>query len=143
MSEPDDTPAPVLTYEGGFDAIVKRMQARQDPLSFNKGEALPPLDVDFAPLKRSIVQELDPKDIPRPRDQSGNTRKSIELNPEFVGLPELCKLHGLLIAHLRKSDQPTHTMALFTRLWAEEAEFLFAHLDPRWLVSAITTFGDF
>ncbi len=142
MSESDDIQVPRLTYEGGFDAVVARMEARQEPLSFSKGEALPPLDIDFAPLKTKLVQALDPKDIPRARDQSGNTRKSIELNAEFVGVPELCKLHGLLIAHLRKSEQPTHTMALFTRLWAEEADFLFAHLDPRWLVSAITTFGD-
>ncbi|MGB7316977.1 MAG: glycosyltransferase family 2 protein, partial [Planktotalea sp.] len=142
MSESDDPPAQALTYDGGFEAVVKRMQTRQAPLSFDPGEALPPLDVALAPLKEKLVQALDPKDIPRVKEQSGNTRKSIELNAEFVGLPELCKLHGLLIAHLRKSKQPAHTMALFTRIWDEEADFLFQHLDPRWLVSAITTFGD-
>lgn len=142
MSESDDTPTLNLTYAGGFDAVVARMEARRDPLSFSEGEALPPLDFDLAPLTKKLVQALDPKDIPRAKDQSGNTRKSIDLNAEFVGLPELCKLHGLLIAHLRKSEQPSHTMALFTRLWAEQADDLFRHLDPRWLVSAITTFGD-
>ena len=142
MSEPSSKPAPSVTYEGGFEAVVKRMQARQEPLSFAKGEALPALNTKLAPLKSKLVQELAPEEIPRLKDQSGNMRKSIELNAEFVDLPEICKLHGLLIAHLRKSDQPKHTMALFTRLWAEEADFLIAHLDPRWLVSAITTFGD-
>ncbi|MEN8892669.1 glycosyltransferase family 2 protein [Planktotalea arctica] len=141
MSEADDTPE-TLTYDGGFKAVVARMQAREKPLSFSRGEALPGIGLDFAPLKAALVQELDPKDIPRAKDQSGNTRKSLELNAEFIGQPELCKLHGLLIAHLRKSGQPAQSMALFTRMWDEEAEFLFRHLDPRWLVSAITTFGD-
>ncbi|MGH1578329.1 glycosyltransferase family 2 protein [Planktotalea sp.] len=142
MSEPHETSPQTLTYEGGFDAVVARMEARQKPLGFAKGEALPPLDVDLAALKTAMVIERDPKSVPRLKEQSGHLRKSLELNAEFVGLPELCKLHGLLIAHLRKSDQPKHTMTLFTRLWAEESEFLFQHLDPRWLVSAITTFGD-
>ena len=131
-----------LTYEGGFQAVIERMQARQKPLSFAAGETLPPLDADLETLKTKLVYELDPKDIPRAKDQSGHTRKALELNEEFIGLPELCKLHGLLIAHLRKSDQPDHTMALFTRIWAEHADFMFEHLDPRWLVSAITIFGD-
>ncbi|WP_293447923.1 hypothetical protein [Planktotalea sp.] len=106
----------MVTYEGGFDAVVKRMQARQDPLSFAKGEALPARDIDLAPLKSKRVQAIDAKDVPRAKSISGHMRKSMELNEEFIGHPELCKLHGLLIAHLRKSDQPAHTMDLFTRL---------------------------
>ncbi len=144
MSESDetnDTPS-TLTYEGGFEAVIKRMQAREAPLSFAKGEALPPLDTDLDVLKTQRVQAVDPDTVARPKQHSGHQRKSLELNAEFLGQPELCKLHGLLIAHLRKSDQPAHTMALFTRIWAEHAEFMFDHLDPRWLVSAITTFGD-
>lgn len=131
-----------LTYQGGFNALVSRMDARRVPLSFAQGESLPPVNVDLAPLKKALVRPLDMSTVPRAKNQSGHLRKSIELNPEFEGLPELCKLHGLLIAHLRKRAQPEHTMALFSRIWAEEAEFLFEHLDPRWLVSAITTFGD-
>ena len=144
MSDPEESEAKsaMVTYEGGFEAVVKRMQARRVPLSFAKGEALPALDIDLAPLKSALVQALDPKGIPRAKSISGHMRKSVELNDEFIGHPELCKLHGLLIAHLRKTDQPAHTMDLFTRLWDTEADFLFQHLDPRWLVSAITTFGD-
>jgi hypothetical protein len=141
MSE-SDPDAQNLTYEGGFQAVIERMQARQKPLSFAIAEALPPLDTDLNALKTRIVNAHEPNAMPRAKDQSGNTRKSLELNEEFVGLPEICKLHGLLIAHLRKSDQPAHTMALFTRIWGEHANFMFEHLDPRWLVSAITTFGD-
>ncbi|MEP5151634.1 glycosyltransferase family 2 protein [Planktotalea sp.] len=142
MSETDDPNPSGLTYEEGFEAVVARMQARQEPLSFDTGEALPALDVDFAPLKRNVVQKLDLTKYPRVKDRSGNTRKIIELNEEFLGKPELCLLHALLISHLRKSAQPEHTMALFTRIWVEESTFLFEHLDPRWLVSALTTFGD-
>lgn len=47
-----------------------------------------------------------------------------------------------MISHLRKRDWPDHAPALFQRLWAEQANHLLAYLDPRWLVSAITTFGD-
>ena len=90
MSDQPSSPPPGVTYEGGFEAVVKRMQARQAPLSFAKGEALPPLDVELAPLKIRLVQELDPADIPRVKEQSGHQRKSIELTAEFVGLPELC-----------------------------------------------------
>ncbi|WP_245216253.1 glycosyltransferase family 2 protein [Sagittula salina] len=48
----------------------------------------------------------------------------------------------MLIAHLRKRSFPEHAPMLFARLWAEQADHLLAHLDPRWLVSAVTTFGD-
>lgn len=144
MNDNEDTNAnaPILTYEGGFDAVVERMQARQAPLSFDQGESLPPLKVPLEVLKSEVVRDLAKIEIPRVKDQSGHFRKSLELTQEFLGMPELCRLHALLIAHLRKSDQPDHTMALFTRIWTQEAEFLFEHLDPRWLVSAITTFGD-
>ncbi len=144
MSDPNDTheTPTALTYEGGFEAIVSRMQAREKPLSFATNEALAPLDTDLAELRKKLVEEVDPEHVTQFKQQSGNQRKSLELNTEFLGQPELCKLHGLLIAHLRKSDQPAHTMALFTRIWAEQADFMLQHLDPRWLVSAITTFGD-
>lgn len=135
-----DEQPPALTYPGGFDAVVARMDARREPLSFAKGEALPALNCNLAALKSKRITQ--PEKTPKAKDQSGNTRKWLELVREFEDQPALLHLHALLIAHLRKSDQPSHTMALFTRIWAEEAEFLMDHLDPRWLVSAITTFGD-
>ncbi len=137
----DDTPdIQHLTYEGGFDAIVARMDERRDPLEFHDGEALPSLDVDFAPLKTKLI--AIPQDLPRAKDRSGHLRKWLELAAEFENQPELLHLHGLLIAHLRKTEQPPHTAALFIRLWAEEHAFLLEHLDPRWLVSALATFAD-
>jgi len=140
-AEQDPPPAdPGLTYPGGFDAVVDRLNARRAPLSFAAGEALPPLDADLATLKTQVLTA--PEKVPRARDRSGHMRKWLELADDFAGQPELLHLHGLLIAHLRKTEQPDHTMALFSRMWAEEHAFLIQHLDPRWLVSAITTFGD-
>lgn len=44
-----------LTHEGGFQPVIARMQARQKPLSFAAGEALPPLDADIETLKTKLV----------------------------------------------------------------------------------------
>ncbi|MBT9382511.1 glycosyltransferase family 2 protein [Pseudooceanicola sp. CBS1P-1] len=124
------------TY-GGFDSLLARMEARQDPLSFDPGEALPPLDLDLAPLRSRRVAAPD-----GPAPRSGHGRKAHELAGEFAGAPELCHLHGLLIAHLRRRAQPPQAAPLFLRLWREEADVLLARLSPRWLVSAVTTFAD-
>lgn len=139
-----DTPPPDRkpTYEGGIEGVLQQMEGRREALTFSKGEALPPLDVDFAPWKSSIIPV--PADDPV-RDgpvKSSNRRKTLEIREELAGNTELTALHGLLIAHLRKRDQPEHVAALFHRMWAEEADHLLAQLDQRWLVSALTTFGD-
>ncbi|WP_319824191.1 glycosyltransferase family 2 protein [Thalassovita sp.] len=127
------------TYPGGFRAIVSQMEKRQDPLVYLDGEALPPLDADLQQIKTRTVQkgaaELG-------RSRSTYARKYRELAKQFHGQSGLLHLHGLLIANLRRKGQPEHTAALFNRLWAEEPEFLLDHLDARWLVSAVTTFGD-
>lgn len=127
------------SYPGGFDAILAQMEGRRDPLTYAPGEALPPLDTDFAPLKTRRVDGRAPSVA---GSVSTFARKLRDLSQEFDGLPELMLLHGLLIAHLRRRTAPEHTAALFLRLWAEESQWLLARLDPRWLVSAITTFGD-
>ncbi|MGY3439570.1 MULTISPECIES: glycosyltransferase family 2 protein [unclassified Marinovum] len=130
------------TYDGGIEAVLAQMEARREPLTFSKTESLPPLDVALAPLRDAVVPgaAIDPlRDEPV---RSSNRRKMLEIREELAGNSELCALHGLLIAHLRKSGQPAHTAALFQRLWAEEHAHLLQQLDPRWLVSALTTFGD-
>ena len=127
------------TYPGGFDAIVAQMEGRMTPFTYGPGEALPPLDVDFLPLKQRMMEPAAPE---LGESRSTYARKYRELAGEFDGETALLHLHGLLVAHLRRHDQPPHTAQLFTRLWAEEADYLVAHLDARWLVSAVTTFGD-
>jgi len=132
-----DASAPA--YPGGFDAILTQMEGRRDPFTYEGNEALPPLDVDFAPLK---IARVDGRAPSVEGSRSSYARKLRDLSEEFDGLPELMLLHGLLVAHLRRRSAPGHTAALFQRLWAEESDWLLARLDVRWLVSAITTFGD-
>lgn len=127
------------TYPGGFRAVVSQMEKRQDPLVYDTGESLPPLEVDFAPLKARTMVKHAPE---LGGSRSTYARKYRELAKQFAGRPALLHLHGLLIANLRRKGQPKHTAALFTRMWTEESDYLMTHLDARWLVSAITTFGD-
>ena len=127
------------TYPGGFQSIVELMEKRMDPMVYAKGEALPPLDADLSAFKSRII---DPSAPELKSSRSTFARKYRELAKEFSGQPALLHLHGLLIANLRRKGQPEQTAALFSRLWAEEAAFLLDHLDTRWLVSAVTTFGD-
>ncbi len=127
------------SYPGGFPAIIRQMEARREPFVYAAGESLPPLDADLEPLKAALVDPGAP-------EQAGSTssyaRKRRELSAEFAGQAELLLLHGLLIANLRRRDQPAHTAQLFQRLWSEQSDFLLDSLDARWLVSAISTFGD-
>ena len=132
-----DASAP--TYPGGFDAILTQMEGRREPLAYEGDEGLPPLDMDLGPLKTALTDARAPEVA---GSKSSYARKLRELSAEFDGQPQLLRLHGLLIAHLRRRAAPGHTAALFQRLWAEEADWLLARLDARWLVSAITTFGD-
>ncbi|WP_425039539.1 glycosyltransferase family 2 protein [Primorskyibacter sp. S187A] len=130
------------TYPGGITGLLTQMEGRLEPFGFAKGEALPELDSDLEALAHAIVPpaEQDPRRSDRPK--SSNHRKLLDLRAELAGHSELAVLHGLLVAHLRKRSQPPHTAALFHRLWAEHADHLLQELNPRWQVSAITTFGD-
>lgn len=139
-----DTPPPDRkpTYGGGIEGVLQQMEGRREPLTFSRGEALPPVDVDFAPWKTSAIPAPADDPVRGGPVKSSNRRKTLEIREELAGKSELTALHGLLIAHLRKRAQPAHTAALFHRMWAEEADHLLAQLDQRWLVSALTTFGD-
>lgn len=124
------------TYPGGYDAMMQRVQSRRDPLVYAEGESLPSLDEDLTPLlTRPTTVHLS---------DSGSTfaGKRRALQKEFEGQPELLMLHGLVIANLRKNDFPAHAPALYQKMWAEHGEFLIQNLPLRWLVSAVTTFGD-
>ena len=129
------------TYQGGIKAVIAQYEARRAPLPADQAATLPPEDIDLAPLTQTRV--TDPKDGPLAPPFTNNAqRKSFQLREELQGLSELTVLHGLTIAHLRKRDYPDHAPRLFHRLWAEQGDHLLSQLDARWLVSAITTFGD-
>src|SRR5262249_20881164 len=65
------------------------------------------------------------------------------LRPDFAGLPVLCFAHMQLIVCLRRRLDVAENEPVFLRLWAEEHEFLTAHLNSRWLISACDTFVDY
>ncbi len=142
MTDTPSRPDRTSTYDNGITGVLSQMEARREPLSFAANEALPPPDVDFGPLKAHIVPPQDDDPLRHAPVRSSNRRKLLEIREEMAGRSEFCALHGLLIAHLRKSAQPAHTAALFHRMWAEESDHLLARLDPRWLVPALTPFGD-
>ncbi|WP_235871923.1 glycosyltransferase family 2 protein [Pelagimonas phthalicica] len=130
------------TYKGGMPALLAQYEGRRDMFNYAPGEGLPPLDVDLATMSTQTVP--DPNEMAEETGpfRSSFHRKRFQLRQELKGLSELAYLNGMLIAHLRKRDWPDHAPALFQRLWAEHGAQLLRELDQRWLVSAITTFGD-
>lgn len=137
MSAEKNTP-----YPGGIAAILTQMDGRRDAIDYALGEALPPYDTPLTELATQIVTDPDVDPAEAPPFRSSYHRKRHALRRELTGRSELVFLNALLIAHLRKRDFPSHAPALFQRLWTEQGEALLEQLDPRWLVSSVTTFGD-
>ncbi len=124
------------TYQAGVEGLLPAYQKRRALLT---GEALPPLDIDFAPLKDMA---LPPQENPRPEGLSRTQKKRHMLLGELQGHSELALLHGLLISHLRKHTYPDDAPALFLRLWREQEDWLLETLPTRWLISAVITFAE-
>ena len=124
------------TFPGGIASLLPQYQKRRALLT---GADLPPLDVD---LKSLAATPLPDQKLPRPDGLSRVEKKRHMLLGELAGHSELAMLHGMLISHLRKHTYPDGAPALFLRLWAEEEEWLLAHLPTRWLISAVITFAD-
>ncbi|SFD82335.1 Glycosyl transferase family 2 [Roseivivax sediminis] len=122
--------------------LLSRMEERRAPLSFAPGEALGSLETDLAALADAVVCDPDTDPGEAPPFRSDHHRKRHALRKEFTGQSELACLNGLVIAHLRKRDWPDHAPALFQRIWTEQGADLTETLDPRWLVSSLSTFGD-
>lgn len=129
-----------VTYPGGLATLSERHNSRRAPFDFG-AETLPPLDVDLAPLKATLVTEAATKKQKGEKRSSWATKRRA-IAEEFVGNTELAYLNAMLISNLRKSDAPEQTAPLFLRIWAEEHEHLIEALDIRWKVSAISTFAD-
>ena len=135
---PDADPA--LTYPDAPGGVIDRWNTRRGPVVYGRGESLPPLDIDLAPLAAQKVPEgeLTP-DVPL----SHYKRKLWQLRRDLEGKSELAVLNANLIVHLRRATFPAHAPALFRRVWAEQGTTLMAELSSRWLISSIITFGDF
>ncbi|SMX36547.1 glycosyltransferase family 2 protein [Maliponia aquimaris] len=128
------------TYKGGIKAVLDQYEARRAPLP-GGDTALPPSDTDLAALAAQTV--ADPATGPfAPPFKDHLHRKLYQLREELQGASELTVLHGLTISHLRKRSYPDQAPHLFQRMWAEQGAHLLSQLDARWLVSAVTTFGD-
>ncbi|WP_417205120.1 glycosyltransferase family 2 protein [Antarctobacter sp.] len=127
------------TYSGGIQAVIAQYEARRAPLPRDHG--LPPADTDLTALANQTVDDPDKGPFAPPFADNLH-RKTYQLRKELQGHSELTVLHGLTISHLRKRSFPGHAPLLFQRLWAEQGAHLLDQLDARWMVSAVTTFGD-
>lgn len=61
---------------------------------------------------------------------------------EFIGQSELLYQHAMLIVLIRREADVEANYERFKRMWMAERDFLVAHLDMRWLISACDTFID-
>ncbi len=130
---PDDA----ATFPGGLDWL--RMMREPRVLPFTEVEAaLPPPDVDFAPLKTALVP---PQATPVTKARKA-ADKALRIAEEFAGQPQLLTLNALLIAIQRRIEPPQRAIDLFQRLWREEADWLIANHRTRWLISSAATFRD-
>lgn len=99
----------------------------------------------FEQMRQTLITEADVdwaiyENKPRIRDLNRHFNK---LKAEFIGQPELCFYHAMLIVLLRRNYQAVQTFAEFERLWQTQTDFLLAHLSLRWVISACDTFVDF
>ena len=108
-------------------------------MSFGPGESLPGPDVDLALLLATPVSDVPPEPE---GPMSLHGEKLYAIRSQMVGMSELAVLNAILISHLRKTDYPRDTPALFRRIWTEHGDALAAELNGRWLISSIITFGD-
>lgn len=137
---PDLPESPSLTYPDAPGGVIDRWNGRRGPVLYGRGEALPPLDLDLAPLLRDRVPEGEPPPTGR---LSHYKRKLWQLRRELEGQTELAVLNADLIVHLRRATFPDHAPALFRRVWTEQGAALMQDLPTRWLISSVITFGDF
>jgi hypothetical protein len=139
MSDPDPNDTPELTYPGAPESVIERWMVRREPVTYGKGDALPPLDTDLAALAATLIplEETPPEGRPTPY-----RRKLWDLRRNLAGKSELALLNANLIVHLRRETYPDHVPALFLRIWKEHGPALMAELPGRWLISSVISFGD-
>lgn len=126
-------------YPGGFGKLMTFLERRQRPF-LGAADFLPAPDVDLAALWDAEV--FAPTDDPDRFLNVDIHRKSLDLQNEFQGQPQLLHLHAVLIAILRRADPPEDAVQLFLRIWREEGERIAKALRVRWLISTATTFAD-
>lgn len=142
--EPPADPAPaadeaIETFPEAPDSLVAIWKQRRRRLKLAARDWFPPADLELAPLLEArIPLEIPPLEGP----QTLHAKKLHQMRVELRGRPELTAINAILIAHLRKQRFPSHTPALFRRIWAEAGAALMPELPGRWLISSAITFGD-
>jgi hypothetical protein len=138
---PDTAPdEPVETFSDAPDSLIAIWKQRRQRLKLSPRDWFPAVDVDLLPLLETRIPETIP---PLEGKQTLHAKKLHQMRIELAGKPELAALNAILIAHLRKRAFPSHTPALFRRIWAETGPQLMPDLPGRWLISSVITFGDF
>lgn len=138
-----DTPPPKSdsTYPQGFDAIAEAIIRGQRPF-VDLEDNLPDPEMDFAPLKTRLLPPRGNVPFPKP-PQTLYVENEHWMRFRLANHPELCHLAACLIMLSRRVPFPTEMQDLWFRLWDEEAAFLIEHLDIRWQISALRTFGSY
>lgn len=129
-----------LTFPGGLPDMLDILENRRSPFGFGSG-TLPNLDVDLVAMTHALVPNSATA-LPEDDFVTSWDRKRARIASEFVGKSELAFLNAQLISNLRKRSFPSHTPALFRRVWHEHSDHLLSVLDLRWLVSSVQTFAD-
>lgn len=140
-SDPDSASNEVVeTYPGAPQSLIDVWNQRRTRLRLSVRDTFPPLDVDLQALLDARIPDSIP---PLEGRQTLHAKKLHQMRVELSRLPELAAVNAILIAHLRKRRFPSHTPALFRRIWTEAGPQLMPHLPGRWLISSAITFGDF
>ncbi|MCR4265861.1 polysaccharide pyruvyl transferase family protein [Nitratireductor sp. ZSWI3] len=94
----------------------------------------------FADMKSRTVEGADKTySYGRSKDLSVHI---LSIRNEFVGAPELCLYHAILVVLIRRNINLEENVLRFRDLWDREGAFLCERLDSRWLVSACDTIID-
>lgn len=136
-----DTPPPTASssYPQGFAALRDEVTAQREAFAFQEGD-LPDPALDFAPLKTQLIPREGPWSGPRPV-RYDYAQNAAWMRFRFGGQSALCHLAACLIMLSRRENMPPDMVDLWHRLWDEEAAFLVEHLNVRWKISALRTFG--
>jgi hypothetical protein len=139
---PEPDPAvedPIETYPGAPESLIEIWNLRRGRLKLGPLDHFPPADLDLEPL---LSARIPPSIPPLEGRQTLHAKKLHLMRVELAGRPELAAVNAILIAHLRKQRWPSHTPALFRRIWTEAGPRLMADLPGRWLISSAITFSE-
>lgn len=121
---PNRVRKPTQTFPGGIASLVPQYQKRRALLT---GPDLPPLDVDFQPLKD---MPLPSQELPRPDGLSRVAKKRHMLLGELQGHCELTLLHGLLVSHLHKHTYPDTAPHCSCGFWPRKKTGFYTIFQP-------------